>query len=115
MIDTVVLDVPSIGLAASAITLVKNKTGWPAGCAPANATYEWRKKRPELFEQGFKALNSTASAFIIAHSADFVLYGSTSGSQSVFRACAFQDAINVYIEPEARKQRNKTRSLYRIF
>jgi tetrahydromethanopterin S-methyltransferase subunit H len=37
LIYTIVLDVPSIGVAAKAIQLVKEKFGLPAGCGPANA------------------------------------------------------------------------------
>lgn len=43
LVDTAVLDLASIGLAANVIHLVKAELGLPSGCAPCNATTTWEK------------------------------------------------------------------------
>jgi len=45
LVDTVVYDVPSIAYAAEAVKQVKETFGFPAGCSPANATFEWRRRK----------------------------------------------------------------------
>jgi len=41
LIDTSVMNLPTIGFTLVANRLVKEKFGWPSGCAPANGSYMW--------------------------------------------------------------------------
>ena len=73
LVDTVVYDVPSIAYAAEAVKLVKETFGFPAGCSPANATFEWRRRKE--FKEGFAAANASAHSLLQFWGADFQLYG----------------------------------------
>jgi len=90
-----VLDVPSIGLAAEAIRLLKEEVGLPTGAAPCGVVGYWKKAR----EGGRyrKALcSASALALIQASGADFVIYGSIRKAPDVFPVCAMVDAIIAY-------------------
>jgi tetrahydromethanopterin S-methyltransferase subunit H len=84
-VDTIVLDVPSIGYAVEAIKLVKDELGYPAGCSPANATYEWK-------------LQQNAAAHTIAQlgGANFLIYGPIKQARHIIPSCAMNDAIIAY-------------------
>ncbi len=93
LIDTAVLDVPSIGISARAIHLVKQELGLPAGTAPCNAIYMWSKGRE------FKAIkNSIISTCAMIHTlgADFILYGSIGNASLLFPAIAIVESCIAY-------------------
>jgi len=93
MIDTAVLDVPSIGLSARAIYLIKEQLGLPAGTAPCNAIYTWTKGKE------FNAIKNSiisTSAMIQTMGADFILYGSISNAPLIFPAIAIVESCILY-------------------
>ncbi|MFC1967402.1 tetrahydromethanopterin S-methyltransferase subunit H [Chloroflexota bacterium] len=95
LIDVGVLDVPSISWACVAIREIKEKTGYPAGCAPANAIYTWEKMRA----RGAVSFRSAAAAVITltqSQGADFVLYGSMRNAPWLYPAVATADALNAH-------------------
>ena len=96
LIDTVVFDVPSIAYAAKAIKSVKEELGYPAGCSPANATYEWRRSRDGLLKRGFAASHASAHAIAQFGGADFLIYGPIKQAENLIPACAMNDAIIAY-------------------
>ena len=117
LVDTVVFDVPSIAYAAKAIRIVKNELGYPAGCSPANATYDWRRSRGKLLRRGFAASNASAHAIAQFNGADFLIYGPIKQAINLMPACAMNDAIIAYYA--MRKLETKPRvsyhPLYKIF
>ncbi len=93
IVDTAVLDVPSIGLSARAIYLVKEELGLPAGTAPCNAIYIWSKGKE------FKAIKNSiisTSAMIHTLGADFILYGSIKNAPLIFPATAIVESCIAY-------------------
>ena len=95
-VDTMVFDIPSIAYAAEAIKLVKEELGYPAGCSPANATYDWRRTQDRLLERGFAAYNASAHTVAQLGGADFLIYGPIKQAKSMIPACAMNDAILAY-------------------
>lgn len=95
-VDTMVFDIPSIAYAAEAIKLVKEELGYPAGCSPANATYDWRRSQDRLLERGFAAYNASAHTVAQFGGADFLIYGPIKQAKSMIPACAMNDAILAY-------------------
>ncbi|NVM55964.1 MAG: tetrahydromethanopterin S-methyltransferase subunit H [Candidatus Helarchaeota archaeon] len=93
LIDTAVLDVPSIGISARAIYLVKEELGLPAGTAPCNAIYTWSKGKE--FKAIINSIIST-SAMIQTLGADFILYGSIANAPLIFPAIAIVDSCIAY-------------------
>jgi len=96
LVDTIVFDVPSIAYAVEAIRLVKEELGYPAGCSPANATYDWRRTQDEALRRGFAAYNASAHTLAQMGGANFLIYGPLKQARNVIPACAMTDAIIAY-------------------
>jgi len=96
LVDTVVFDVPSISYAVEAIRLVKEEFGYPAGCSPANATYDWKATQNQLLRQGFASYNVSAHALAQFFGANFLIYGPIKQAKNMIPACAMNDAIIAY-------------------
>jgi len=115
LIDPGALDIPSVSWAAHTIYMVKEELGYPAGCAPSNALFQWEKIR----KQGISAFQAAAaSVFALTQfqGADFLLYGPIRFAPWVYPACAAVDAMIAYggrfsgIRPATREH-----PLYKIF
>ncbi len=114
IVDTAVLDAPSIGTSARTVYVVKNEFGLPAGCAPSNAIYSWRELR-KLGSHAFDAGIAAAHAFPIASGADFILYGPIKYAEYVFPACAMVDAFIAYDSRWRGIRPHRQHPLYKIF
>ena len=115
LVDPGILDIPSVSWAAQAIYMIKEELGYPAGCAPSNALFQWEKLR----KQGASAFHAAAaSVFALTQfeGADFLLYGPMRFAPWVYPACAAIDALMAYggrfrgIRPVSREH-----PLYKIF
>ena len=96
LVDTIVFDVPSIAYAAEAVKIVKNELGYPAGCSPANATYDWKTSGNNLLKESFAACNASAHALVQFSGANFLIYGPIKQAKNLIPACAINDAIIAY-------------------
>jgi len=75
LVDTVVMDIATLGLACKAILAVKDQYGYPTGCGAHNAIDSWRslkKKKDKLLTM---VCSSIVNGLPIAIGADFALYG----------------------------------------
>jgi tetrahydromethanopterin S-methyltransferase subunit H len=117
LVDTGVLDVPSIGIAARAVQLVKNEFGLPTGCAPANAVTGW--KRVKKGEFGSVAYNVCLGGSVVVtqmSGANFVLHGPIEFAEAAFPACAMTDAIIAYAAKRlGTTTKTQNHPLYKIF
>lgn len=115
LVDTGVLDIPSVGWSTQAIRLVKTQLGYPCGCAPSNALYQWERLR-EMGPPAFEAASAVAFTLPIAYGASFVFYGPMRNAPWAYPACAAMDAMiasaarNYGVRPLTREH-----PLYRIF
>ena len=96
LVDTIVFDVPSIAYATEAIKLVKEELGYPAGCSPANATFDWRLVQDRALRRGFGAYNASAHTVAQMCGANFLIYGPLKQARNIIPACAMTDAIISY-------------------
>lgn len=117
LVDTIVFDVPSIAYASEAVKLVKNEFGYPAGCSPANATYDWKVSQDILIKEGFAASNASAHTFPQFYGADFLIYGPIKQAKNLIPACAMVDAIIAYYAMRRLgiKPLVSTHPIYKIF
>lgn len=117
LVDTVVFDVPSIAYAVEAIQLVKKEFGYPAGCSPANATYDWKAVQKQPLKEGFAAYNVSAHALAQFFGANFLIYGPVKQAKNMIPACAMNDAIIAYHATKkfGIKPLVSTHPLYKIF
>ena len=119
LVDTVVVDISTLGLACKAIYEIKDQFGYPAGCGAHNAVSSWkalRKKKDPLLT----AVSSTiVNSLPVAIGADFVLYGPIKDAEYMFPAVCLIDAAygQISIEkgkrPSASHPRFKISHLYR--
>lgn len=117
LVDTAVLDTPSIGLAAKAIHLVKSHLGLPAGCGPSNAIATWKKLRAEFSYDAYTACAAASGAVPITLGGDFILYGPIAFAERVFPVYGMFDAILAYYANRQLGIRTKVKRhpLYMIF
>lgn len=115
LVDSAVLDAPSISIAAEAIALVKEEFGLPCGGGPVNAISEWHRLS-EFGKTAKMVCTATAVTSLQFAGASFVLYGPIEKADVVFPAAAMTDALIAY---NARfhgvKPRTKNHPLRKIF
>lgn len=114
LIDTGVLDVPSISWSAQSIWEIKNALGYPSGCAPANALYTWKSIKAKG-SPAFEASGSSVFVLSISWGADFILYGPIGSAHWVYPACATMDAMVAYGGKITGIRPTKEHPLYKIF
>ncbi len=115
LVDTAVLDVPSIGWAAEAAYLVKKHFGLPSGGGPSNAVLEW-KRISELGKYAKNICMASAAVAMQQAGANFILYGPIGKADSIFPAVSMIDAITAYTARlDGTKPKMKEHPLYKIF
>jgi tetrahydromethanopterin S-methyltransferase subunit H len=95
IVDVGVLDIPSVSWAAQTIREIKDRLGYPCGCASANALYLCdflREGGTPIFEAG------SASVFTLPQSfgADLIFYGPIRNAPWAYAACGMMDAMLAY-------------------
>jgi tetrahydromethanopterin S-methyltransferase subunit H len=95
LVDTGVLDIPSIGWSSLSIREIKETLGYPCGCAPSNALFTWEKLMAQN-SPNFEATAASVFTLTLACGADFVLYGPIRNAPWVFPALASVNAIMAY-------------------
>jgi tetrahydromethanopterin S-methyltransferase subunit H len=98
LIDTSVMNLPTIGFSLIANKLVKEKYGWPSGCAPANGSYMWLKGCSEKWgvETGrdvFRGADAGLHALATILWTDWMVYGPMTGTRRIFGAVASAMAV----------------------
>lgn len=97
LVDTGVLDIASLGPAALTIREIKDKLGYPSGCAPANALYTWRQGTGRQWdENAYRAVAASVMSTLVASGANFIFYGSLALAPWLYPAVATADALNAY-------------------
>ena len=95
IIDTAVLDLPSVAINVETTRLIKEELGLPTGFAPANAVYGWDyvKKYGESSRCGAIASIMTYCADA---GSDFILFGPVKFAKCVVPSIAMISGINAY-------------------
>ncbi|HID90649.1 TPA: tetrahydromethanopterin S-methyltransferase subunit H, partial [Candidatus Bathyarchaeota archaeon] len=75
LIDTCVMDIPTLGQACQAILQLKAEFGLPAGCGAHNAVSTWRGLRAKFGDEAVEPCTASANVVAAAVGADFILYG----------------------------------------
>jgi tetrahydromethanopterin S-methyltransferase subunit H len=94
LVDTMVLDVPSIGTASKACYIVKEEMGLPTGCGASNATTQWEKIRAD--RDVYRSAHVAATITSVALGADFVMYGPIGYAPWITWAIAAVNAFGSY-------------------
>ncbi|MFX0105517.1 MAG: hypothetical protein ACFE75_08505 [Candidatus Hodarchaeota archaeon] len=104
IVDTAVLDLPSISINFVTNRLVKTELGLPTGFAPANAIYGWKyvKKFGESARCGAIASIMTYCA---AAPSDFILFGPIKFAKCVIPSIALISGVNSYYQKRVLRQK----------
>jgi tetrahydromethanopterin S-methyltransferase subunit H len=95
IVDTAVLDIPSVSLTAETTRLVKSQLGLPVGYAPSNAIYQWDFVKQYGKEARCGAIASTM-VNCIDSGADFVLFGPIKFANCVVPSLALISSMKSY-------------------
>ena len=116
LIDVPVFDVASMGASSEAIHLIRSQLGLPIGCAPANATYQWKEKRVDLLRSNFGACHAAACAIMQFSGASYIMMGPIRGVRRIFKVSAMTDAMIAYSAmTKGVKPLSKSHPIYKIF
>jgi len=84
LLDTFVMDIPSLSMACRAIVDLKRDLGLPCGCGAHNAISTWPGLRKRLGAEAVKPCAVAVNVTPIALGADFILYGPIEDCRYVF-------------------------------
>ena len=103
IIDTAVLDLPSIGLSTNTIKLIKEEYNFPVGLAPSNAIYNWEFIKNYDDFAGYGAIASIMTYCVPAGS-DFILFGPVKFAKNIVPSIAMISGINSYYRKRILKE-----------
>jgi tetrahydromethanopterin S-methyltransferase subunit H len=114
LIDTAVLDIPTLGLACRAIQEIKHNFGYPVGCGAHNAIESWGA----LKKINDKILTWCSAAIVngypVAIGADLLFYGPLSAAKYIFPVIGLINAANGQIRMEDGKRPNANHPRFMI-
>jgi tetrahydromethanopterin S-methyltransferase subunit H len=115
LIDTAVLDLPSISINIETTRLIKNDLGLPTGFAPSNAIYGWEFIK-HFGENSRCGAISSIMAYCTSSGADFILFGPIKFAKCIIPSLALISGINTYYRKRIlRKNVSEVSPLNRIF
>jgi tetrahydromethanopterin S-methyltransferase subunit H len=114
LVDTAVIDIPSLGLASKAVYRIKYSYGYPAGCGAHNSITSWKRLKEKYRAKAVTSAVAVANSLPTALGADFVIYGHIDIAEEVFPAVALIDAAYSQIQIEKRKRPGRDHPRYRI-
>jgi tetrahydromethanopterin S-methyltransferase subunit H len=114
LVDTCVLDIPSLGMACNAIFESKNEFGLPAGCGAHNAIGTWKGLEKKMGRQALHPSMAVACGITVATGADFVLYGPIESADYMFPSVGMIDAAFGQLVMEHGRMLDKKHPIFRI-
>jgi len=114
LIDTCVLDVPTLGVSCKTLFQTKNETGLPVGAGTHNAIGTWKGLKRKMGKQAVMPCSVSAAIMAVAIGADFILYGPIKDAQYFFPATATVDAAYGQLLMEKGKRPNIKHPLFKI-
>jgi tetrahydromethanopterin S-methyltransferase subunit H len=114
LVDTVVLDIPTLGLAVKAIDRIKDRYGYPCGCGAHNAVSSWKNLRKKYTPSAVTTVGGVICALPVAAGADFVFYGPMRNAEAVYPSIAMINAAYSQLVMEKRIKLGKDHPRYKI-
>ncbi|MEM2027464.1 MAG: tetrahydromethanopterin S-methyltransferase subunit H [Candidatus Bathyarchaeia archaeon] len=114
LVDTVVMDIATLGLACKAIFEVKERYGYPAGCGAHNAIASWKALKDKKDKVLSMVCSSIVNGLPVAVGADFVLYGPISDAEYIFPAISLINAAYAQVLMEEGKRPKPNHPRFKI-
>jgi len=109
IVDTAVLDLPSISINFETTQMIKHSVGLPTGFSPANVIYGWEFVKKYGVRARYSAIASLMS-YSAAAASDFILYGPIKYAKWVIPAVALINGVNSYYRKRVLKKEISDRS-----
>ena len=114
LIDTAVLDIPTLGITAKAIDRIKDKYGYPCGCGAHNALSSWKRLKEKYTKDAQTIVKGLTNAIPTVIGADYVLFGPLKNAERFFPGVAMVDAAYSQLMMEKRGRPDKSHPRFRI-
>jgi tetrahydromethanopterin S-methyltransferase subunit H len=114
LLDTFVLDIPSLGIAFEALKDAKNELGYPVGCGPHNAIGLWKGLRRKMGLKSIRPVVAAVNAFAAAAGSDWILYGPIEAAREVFPSVAMVDAAYAFPNMQQGAKPERDHPLFKI-
>ncbi len=114
MVDTVVLDIPSLGMACRAIRELSAEFGYPTGSGAHNAVGTWKGLKKKMGKQAKNPSMAAACAITIAAGANFCLYGPIEFADYMFPTLALVDAAYAQTSMEQGRMPDQKHPIFKI-
>ena len=114
IIDTAVLDIPTLGITANAINMIKDKYGYPCGCGAHNALSSWKRLKEKYTVDAQTMVKGVIDAIPTIIGADFVLFGPLKNASMHYPAVAMVDAAYSQLMMEKKVRPSKSHPRYKI-
>ena len=114
LIDTAVLDIPTLGITAKAIDMIKDKYGYPCGCGAHNALSSWKRLKKKYTLDAQTMVKGVIDAMPTIIGADFVLFGPLKNASMHYPAVAMIEAAYSQLMMEKGVRPDKNHPRYRI-
>lgn len=114
LIDTVVMDLVTLGLACKAIYEIKNRYGYPCGCGAHNAVALWKSLKQKKNKALTAACSAIANGLPIAIGGDFVLFGPVGDAEFIVPAIAIINAAYGQVLMEDGKRPSSSHPRFKI-
>ena len=114
IIDTAVIDIPTLGMACRAIYELRNEFGLPIGSGAHNAVGTWKGLKKKMGPQAKNPSMATACAITIAAGANFILYGPIEFADYMFPTIGMVDAAYAQLVMEAGTMPDPKHPIFKI-
>jgi len=114
LLDTYILDIPSLGMACKAMLQLKNVLGLPVGGGTENAVATWKGLASKFGGESKNSCISGAAVMAACFGADFILYGPIERCEYVFPTVAMVDAAIQQTAIEEGFKPNRSLPLFKI-
>jgi tetrahydromethanopterin S-methyltransferase subunit H len=114
MIDTGVMDLPTLGIACKTQHLLKDKYGYPVGNGAHNAISTWAGLVPKFGKEAKKPAMVGSSLMPVSLGADFVLMGPAKDAPLVYPSVAMIDVAHSGVLIEERIRPDKPHPRYLV-
>ena len=114
MVDTVVLDIPSLGMACRAIRELSAEFVYPTGSGAHNAVGTWKGLKKKMGKQAKNPSMAAACAITIAAGANFCLYGPIEFADYMFPTLALVDAAYAQTSMEQGRMPDQKHPIFKI-
>jgi tetrahydromethanopterin S-methyltransferase subunit H len=114
LLDTFIMDVPSLGIAFKTFLEAKSTFGFPVGGGPHNAIGLWKGLHKKMGLKSKRSIVASVNAFAAASGADWILYGPIEFAGVAFPAVAMVDAAYAFPRIQAGIRLSRNHPLFRI-